>query len=206
MMSDTTHLRATDPTCARIGALVGYSGQHYQARPYDAREPFVLYGAYWSEGTREAWSLYSLSQDRLLPLPGINPLRDRDQSIPADTLPADVLVIQETQGSRYPHVTIHYQPGAVSKLLPEPTSLTTEESIVLAATAGLKPSYGVIKDLRFHEAHRETGIAREAWDAAKAELIRRKMLNAAGAITVEGRNAIGGTRLGDIRRELRKVS
>ena len=42
---------------------------------------------------------------------------------------------------------------------------------------------------------------RFAWDATKAALIARKLLNAAGAITTEGRNAIGSIDLYRLRKE-----
>lgn len=46
------------------------------------------------------------------------------------------------------------------------------------------------KDYRFQTAQEYTKITREDWDAAKANLISRGMLNKAGAITVDGRNAV----------------
>jgi len=68
--------------------------------------------------------------------------------------------------------------------------LTREEKIVLATTRAYKNTYGGESNIRFREAHHETGISAENWEAAKKHLISRKLLTKAGAITNEGRNAI----------------
>ena len=60
---------------------------------------------------------------------------------------------------------------------------------VTHATCSLKSSYGGVSNYRFHEARRYTGITAERYEAAKASLIARKLLNKAGAVTVEGQNA-----------------
>jgi hypothetical protein len=73
--------------------------------------------------------------------------------------------------------------------LPAPTELTEDEEIVLVATRSLKASYGGVSNYRLSEARRYTGIDLHRWETAKAMLIAKKLLNKAGAITVEGRNA-----------------
>lgn len=55
----------------------------------------------------------------------------------------------------------------------------------------IKASYNGFGDYRFREARRARGITREHWDEAKACLIAKKLLTKAGAITPEGRNAVG---------------
>jgi hypothetical protein len=90
---------------------------------------------------------------------------------------------------RYEHIEIHTPAENVTRLLPAPTELTEDEEIVLVATRSLKACYGGVSNYRFSEAKRYTGIDLHRWETAKATLIAKKLLNKAGAITVEGRNA-----------------
>lgn len=77
--------------------------------------------------------------------------------------------------------------------------LTWEEKVVLTATRSLKSSYGGVKNFRYTEANHVTGITLKHWDEAKANLIERKLLNRAGAITNAGRNAIGDPQLRELK-------
>jgi hypothetical protein len=76
-------------------------------------------------------------------------------------------------------------------LLPPKTEITDDEAAVLITTSGLKNTYAGQTDIRFKAAARsELKVTRERWDAATAALKQRGLLNAAGSITVSGRNAI----------------
>lgn len=86
-------------------------------------------------------------------------------------------------------------------LIPPKPALAWAESVVLAATRSLKSSYAGIKNYRFYEAHERTGITETEWDSAKAVCIQKGLLNRAGAITDDGRNAIEWTRLESLKRE-----
>lgn len=59
---------------------------------------------------------------------------------------------------------------------------TPDERIVFSATAELKAGYGGVKDFRFQQASKTTGITRDRWDAAMAKLKQRGTFNAAGAV------------------------
>ena len=80
-------------------------------------------------------------------------------------------------------------------MLPKPESdLSRAQLIVLFATKSYKASYNgqdrfdmVSGDFRYTPD--ADMISREQWNIAKAELIERKLLNKAGAITVNGKNA-----------------
>lgn len=67
------------------------------------------------------------------------------------------------------------------------SGLTEDEKIVIVFTQSLKSSYGGVSNYRFHEANRKYKITSDRWEAAKASLISKKLLNKAGAITQEGR-------------------
>jgi len=85
-------------------------------------------------------------------------------------------------------------------MLPQKPALTWAQSVVLAATRGLKSSYAGIPNYRRHAAQREVGITIEEWETAKAECISKGFLNRAGAITDDGRNVIEWTQLYTLKR------
>jgi hypothetical protein len=89
-------------------------------------------------------------------------------------------------------IRVYVHPDNAPKLLPPPTELAEDEYTVLKYTAHLKNTYGGRTNIRYTEAHRETGITVERWEAAKTVLIGKKLLIASGAITGEGRNAVKG--------------
>lgn len=76
-------------------------------------------------------------------------------------------------------------------MIPEKAILSDNEKTVLIATDRLKNSYGGRTNIRFREAHRETGISQSDWDTAKEGLIKRRLLLKNGGITSEGRHAVG---------------
>jgi hypothetical protein len=94
------------------------------------------------------------------------------------------------------HVRVHVHPDNAPKFLPAPIELSEDEKIVLAYTRSLKASHSGITNFRFVRANQRKGITLERWNAAKTILIGKGLLNKAGAITNEGRNAIGDERLG----------
>lgn len=147
---------------------------------------------YWDEGSRHSYSAVDIKTRRAVagkqfspPQFGgpvkVNPIR----MVPGVL----VFELHQHRGTHYMHIYCH--PQDAPKLLPEEgQTLTKEEKIVLEHTAGLKSSYGGEKNFRFKEARRRTGITLNEWEVAKAELMEKKLLNRAGAITTAGRNAI----------------
>jgi len=81
---------------------------------------------------------------------------------------------------------LYVHPDAMIKALDEPKQqLTPEEYMVLAITRGLKAAYGGGYPRK--EASAEYGID---YETVKAQLISKGMLNRAGAINKEGKNAL----------------
>jgi len=95
-------------------------------------------------------------------------------------------------------LTFYVNPADIVKLLPAPVELTLAEEFVLTATRHYKSSY-MGRD-RFEMAidhpadlgprFNELLMNRAEWNIVKDDLIARKLLNRAGAITNAGRNAI----------------
>ena len=75
--------------------------------------------------------------------------------------------------------------------LEAPDTLSFDEKLVLVCTRCYKPSYAGRKNNRLYEAqHYFPGFTEELWEAGKASLQAKGLLNKAGAITNDGRNAV----------------
>lgn len=112
-----------------------------------------------------------------------------------------VAVLRYSRGA--PSLSVHALPDTLLSLVPgkdfSAPFLKREEKIVLAATRSLKSSYGGVKNYRFVEARRETGISAESWESAVKALQDKGLLRYDRAITPAGRNAIGGAQLWELR-------
>ena len=80
-------------------------------------------------------------------------------------------------------LTVFVRPENLAPLLPAPLDLTWAEKVVLTVTCGLKGF------TRLETAREETGIESVDYELAKTSLVNRGLLNRAGAITLDGRNA-----------------
>lgn len=101
------------------------------------------------------------------------------------------MILAVKKGYKYSLVDFYAHPQDIQKLIPETdNTLTNDHFIVLMATSSLVSSYGGIKNFRFKEARRETGITLDRWDRALQELIAKKLLQKNKAITASGRNAL----------------
>jgi hypothetical protein len=118
----------------------------------------------------------------------------------AVSLPRGVVCVERHFYGSQESITIHCPAESVNGLaLPAPVQVSREEEIVLVATRQLKSSYAGIPNYRLHEARRDTGITTEQWEAAKAGLIVRGLLDKRGALTIAGRNAAGSKQLHEYR-------
>ena len=194
-------LKMGDPTVNRIvrAAFPGFAGKTADVSISDTVR---FWGTYWDEGYRRDYRLVRLadmkaSSIREIPFHATGDdaaFYQADHEIPDGYL---VVVFVHSRGGH--SIEIISPAGNVTPLLEAPPELRRDERIVLCATRNLKSSYGGVSNHRFVEARRETGITLERWNTAKASLQAKKFLNAAGAITTDGRNAIGMTQLFDLR-------
>ena len=153
--------------------------------------------SFWDSGSRDLFTLINIGTlQRSLATRQSHPMFNRGadgQSIGELDLPPvpdpNVALVQWKQG-RCEYITIHIHPDALAPLLPPPSDMTDDERIVLKYTRQLKSSYAGISNYRFHEANSNTGITLARWDTARVSLIGKKLLNKAGAITADGRNAM----------------
>jgi hypothetical protein len=179
-------------------AFPGYTGRRFVVEPFT--HPLTT-TSYWDGGCRDYWCLINLATNRtwLVPENG-TPFVNGGKTFKVGRLPENVALVRHYQG-RFESVTIYLNPANIrADMIPLKPALDWAEAVVLAATRSLKSSYAGIKNYRFHEAHERTGIIETEWDSAKAACIQKGLLNRAGAITDDGRNAIEWTRLESLKR------
>jgi len=152
--------------------------------------------SHWDGGSRDYFEVVALETGEKRAVPQNGTAFDTF-SLDSSPVPANGLAVVEhsiSQGKDL-GLTLHIHPHNATAMLPAPSvELSEHEAFVLAATARLKSSYAG-KD-RFENSRKSYPSAlsghdmtRDQWEAAKASLIARGMLNKAGAITIAGKNA-----------------
>lgn len=150
--------------------------------------------SYWSGGSRDYYCFYELATGKILEVESNHPFFEADRPCRLEKLPAGILVVKHSISmGKDMGITIYANSSDLSPMLPAKTDINEDERIVLSYTRAYKSSYAGIKNYRFHEAKEKTGITWERWEQAKIVLISKKLLNARGAITPAGRNALGDT-------------
>lgn len=192
----THHLTGKEPLVDSIcrAAYPSYTGKMFKLRTQET----VDIRSSWEGGSRNYFvfvNLSTLSTSGKVPAQSAfdKPIRG-GESVP---LPDGFACVVHSIFCGKDHgLTIIVNPATMNPaLLPPATELTVDERIVLVATCHLKSSYGGIKNFRFVEATKDTGITLDRWESAKAACVERGLLNKAGAVTVEGRNAAGNESL-----------
>lgn len=161
----------------------------------EVAERVQLTGTFWDSGHRSSYAAYEPITKAQRALPRFNPPQFGGPQVapfvPLSDGQGHYIIVAERHMGAFEYITLYVHPDNAVSLLPAPLDLTLEQKIVLTFTRGLKSSYAGISDYRFHEAHERTGISRQKWDDAKAQCIAQGLLNKAGAITADGKNAVG---------------
>lgn len=191
------HLHHTDKTVQQVirAAFPGHTGKKIVASIQDT---VSFFGTNWDGGCKNTYVLVRLSDMMAMQIAEAPYFQQSELHSVAHNIPDGFVVVKEAL-CRSPYMEIIGPASNINPMLPAPTEITHDERIVLCATRCLKSSYGGISNYRFHEAKERTGITLERWEAAKAVLIGKKLLNAAGAITVDGKNVNGRTELYELR-------
>lgn len=184
------------PEVKSIGlmAFPSYTGNKFSV---DTISGTMRLDSCWSGGSRDYFVLIDMVSGRTIPIPeNGTPFSNNGQIFTLDALPLNIALVQHTIAcGKDLGITIFVSADNLSRLLPPVAELSREEQIVLVATRSLKSSYNGIANYRFHEANSDTGITLEQWETAKSSCVARGMLNKAGAITNDGRNAAGTRQL-----------
>lgn len=190
------YLTGNEPGVADLikRAYPDYNGKKISLRVVSSETKFSV-KSFWDDGNRNFYTFLPLNKevsDKILTVADQHPVFDRQ--IPgADvaTLPPEfACVVRHHSGSKQ-SITVIINEANAPKFLPEaPAELSHDEEIVLNYTSCLKSTYAGIKNYRFVEASRCTGITLEHWESAKQSLISKGLLNKAGAVTVKGKNVL----------------
>lgn len=187
------HLKRSDRTVDTIIRLAfpGYTGQKVQAVITDTIQ---FHNTMWDEGSRRTYVYVDLACGRAVQVQQASFLQRDEFYEKQQPIPEGFVCVVHAE-CRSEHIEIHGPAANLSPLLPKTVELSDDEKTVLIATRSLKSSYAGIKDYRFQEANRARGITIQRWQLAKASLTQKGLLNKAGAITVEGKNAVGWEQL-----------
>lgn len=149
--------------------------------------------SYWSGGSRDYYVLVNLETYKVAEVPE-NGSGFIDKTYQMSELPQNLAVVNYHIGI-HKSVTIYVNKENMIKMLPLSTDeLSWAEKVVLVATRSLKSSYGGIPNYRMHTAKQDTGITEKEYLEAKEKLIKNGYLNAAGALTIKGKNAVPFTK------------
>jgi hypothetical protein len=181
------HLSRKDASVNSIiqATFPGFNGHGVKANI----SPTVLFwGTMWDSGNRRTYRILHLATMKQQPIPTEPFMREAPEYQKNWTIPEGCVVVVHVQ-CRDEHIEIITPTNNVTPALEQTIDLTDDEKIVLNATCSYKSSYGGVSNYRFVEAKRQTGITLDRWNMAKESLIAKKLLNKAGAATIEGRNA-----------------
>lgn len=183
------HIDRPDETIKKI---VNASYPSYRGRKFKLSTDIpTKLNSYWGGGSKDDYVFYELSTGKVYQVEDNHPFFTPNKARDLDSLPKGIVIVKHSIFcGKDSGITIFANQEDLVPLLPEKPNITEDERVVLTYTKSLKSSYAGIKNYRFYEANREVGIAEENWNKAKENLISKKLLNKAGAITAVGRNAL----------------
>lgn len=184
------HLDPKDPTVQQLAKLAfpDYNGRKFLAYVTDK---VTFSGTMWESGRRSQYRLIRIADMQVVDIETAPFLRKSDFHSLPHTIPDGMIVVEYVQAGMRSYMIFHSPTANITPAIKQDVVLTDDEKTVLIATRSLKASYANIKEFRFTEANQKRGITWERWVAAKSSLMEKKLLNRAGAITIDGRNLIG---------------
>lgn len=191
-MTTAYYTNEMDVKKVALAAYPDYQGRKFSVQvtnhPLDVR-------SYWDGGSRNYYVFLRLDNLKTWEMPQQSMFDKKVNGADSVQLVPGMVCVEHTYFcGKDMGITIHVHPENAPKRLENNLELTREEKIVLVYTRTYKNTYAGRTNVRFHEATRAKGISIEQWQNAINSLQEKKMLNKAGAITNEGRNAIGELR------------
>jgi hypothetical protein len=193
----TIHLDPKDVPATLRGA---YAGKKFQAEVCE--QVFISsQDGIWDGGSRTTYQMIEAHTSRTIPISDNmsapwNAAR-KDQTVKLE--PGYIVIAHSIFCGKDMGLKFYVHPSNAAALLPAKTDeLTPYEKLVLTATRSLKSSYGgqdryemMSSEYRSRSILGELAYpTRAQWDETKTTLIAKGLLNKAGAITVQGRNAV----------------
>lgn len=139
----------------------------------------------WSGGSRDVYTALHLAtgDSQKSGLDNIAPWDSSRVERKVAIVPGFAVVCHRISSGVDMGLTFYIHPDNAAKLLPAPVApLSADQQTVLNTIGGIKSSYRVAE-------YQRAGLTTARVDAAKGELLALGLVNAAGAITVKGRNA-----------------
>ncbi len=189
---NTIYLNGNDETAKAIAkvAFPAYNGKKFKVSVVKNGHTFNLTSG-WCEGSRDFYAVVDLANMKGVDVSNQafvgNDFNRRGTDF---QLPEGFAVVEHSIFcGKDVGITIYVTEANAAKLIPAPVELTREEKIVLAATRSLKSTYmGRTRQM-------ESGLSLAVWNATSDALKLKGLLAKNGAITPEGKNAIGFTSL-----------
>lgn len=194
---NTIYLEANQVPSQLLG---GYRGKKFAARIVES-VTIPAEAGLWQGGSRETYRVVRLSDGADMPASDYSsaPWDTSRRERKIDLMPGIAVVRSSMFRGKDMGLTFMVHPADAVKMLPAPAELSGYDRLVLTCTKNFKASYsGRDRYQRgLDECRYNAGVlggldypTRAQWDECKASLAARGYLNAAGAITVKGRNAV----------------
>ena len=167
----------------------GYTGRSFQVKPFSG--PMRLTSC-WEGGSREYWAVMNLATGASGAVPE-NGTPFTPQLAEVKELPINgVIGLHSIFCGRDHGITLYVHPDNLRAYQIEaPDTLSFDEKVVLVSTRCYKPSYAGRSNNRLYEVQSYIpSFTAAQWEAAKASCQAKGLLNKAGAITNDGRNAV----------------
>ena len=199
MTMQTVYLDAAQVPASIRGA---YTGKQYRAIVTDSVYIPSDAGT-WSGGSRTLYSAIHLSSGESRPACDSYSApwdkNRKDQRV--ELKPGFAIISHSIFCGKDMGLSIYIHPDNAAALLPAPIELNPLERAVLKYTKEKKSSYNgrdrfdmLVSDLDYPSKRKELNLeiapTRDQWNQAKDSLIAKDLLNARGAITTKGKNAI----------------
>jgi hypothetical protein len=190
-----------DPTQVPRELRGSYAGKSFQAEACTV-VTIPMTAGLWDGGSREDWYTIELATGNVGQhfFQNVAPGSAR-HDIPHRIHPGFAVVCHVHFCGKDMGLRFYVHPDNAAKLLPAPQGeLSPADIFFLMATRSFKSSYGgksrreMANDDYSCGKRLPGGMTQAEWDATKASLATRGLVNAAGAITVAGRNAIADIR------------
>ena len=174
-----------------------YSGRKFSAVVTES-VTIPAHAGNWDGGSRDTYKLVNVETGAAMDASdNVSAPWDARKDRVVNLRPGFAVILHSMFCGKDMGLTFYVHPENAAKLLPAPVAaLSDHEKIVLEATCSFKSSY-MGKDRYQMALEHESAVGRQffptrgQWDAAKASLIGKGLLNRAGAVTVAGRNARG---------------
>ena len=183
----TIHLDKVDGTLANVAraAFPSYTGRKFRLQANET----IDVRSYWDGGSRDYFTFVRVADLKVGAVPAQSAFDQPLTGAEVAPIPPGFICVEHSIFcGKDAGLTFHVNPVDITPMLPVQIDLTWAERVVLKST-GYKSSYNGVSNYRETIAREESGISSGEYQTAKAALIARGLLNKAGAITTDGKNA-----------------